>query len=110
MRGAAGRPLRLAPRPTEDRMINSWRAGMAAIMAAAALLPVSASAQNTEQRLGTVHFATSCNEVAQRRFDCAMRYQPSFWYSQAREIFECALKADPRWGIALWGIALTLLA
>ena len=91
-------------------MINSWRAGMAAIMAAAALLPISALAQDTEQRLGTVHFATSCNEVAQRRFDRAMRYQHSFWYRQAREIFEDALKADPQCGIALWGIALTLLA
>src|SRR5499426_4000313 len=91
-------------------MINSWRAGMAAIMAAAALLPISVLAQDTEQRLGTVHFATSCNEVAQRRFDRAMRYQHSFWYRQAKEIFEDALKADPQCGIAWRGIALTLLA
>jgi hypothetical protein len=27
------------------------------------------SQEQSDQRLGTVHFATSCNEIAQRRFD-----------------------------------------
>ena len=49
----------------------------------------------TDQRFGTVHFATSCNETAQRRFDRGMRYQHSFWYRESKEIFEEALKADP---------------
>jgi hypothetical protein len=52
---------------------------------------------------------TSCNEVAQRRFDRAMRYQHSYWYLPAKEVFEEALKADPTCAIAQWGIALTLL-
>jgi len=60
-------------------------------------------------RFGTVHFQTSCNEVAQRRFDRAMRYEHSFWYSQSKEIFEEALAADPGCAIAYWGIALSLL-
>lgn len=64
---------------------------------------------DTDQRFGTVHFSTSCNEVAQRRFDRAMRYQHSFWYQQSKEIFEDVLKADPECGIAYWGIALSLL-
>jgi hypothetical protein len=64
---------------------------------------------NAEQKLGTVHFATSCNEAAQRRFDRAMRYQHSFWYSASQEIFEETLKADPECAIAYWGIALSLL-
>ena len=38
--------------------------------------------EETDQRLGAVHFETSCNEVAQRRFDRAMRYQHSFWYRE----------------------------
>jgi Tfp pilus assembly protein PilF len=63
----------------------------------------------TDQRLGTVHFEMSCNEVAQRRFDRAMRYQHSFWYRQSKELFEEVLKADPDCGIAYWGIALSLL-
>ena len=62
-----------------------------------------------DQQLGNVQFETSCNEVAQRRVDRAMRYQHSFWYEQAKEIFEDAAKADPACAIAQWGIALTLL-
>jgi tetratricopeptide (TPR) repeat protein len=69
-----------------------------------------ASAQDeSDQRLGRVHFVISCNETAQRRFDRAMRYQHSFWYRQAKEIFEDVAKADPECGMAYWGIALTLL-
>src|SRR6476661_5814358 len=61
---------------------------------------------DTDQQLGNVHFETSCNEVAQRRFDRAMRYQHSFWYSAAKEIFEQAAKADEKCAIAHWGVAL----
>ena len=62
-----------------------------------------------DQKLGKVHFATTCNEVAQRRFDRAMRYQHSFWYAQSKEIYEEAIKADAGCAIAYWGIALSLL-
>jgi hypothetical protein len=65
--------------------------------------------EDADQKFGKVHFATSCNEVAQRRFDRAMRYQHSFWYVQSREIFEDVIKADPDCAIAYWGIALSLL-
>src|SRR5262245_22096500 len=64
---------------------------------------------DVDQQLGIVHFDTSCNEVAQRRFDRGMRYQHSFWYLPAKEVFEEALKADPTCAIAHWGIALALL-
>jgi tetratricopeptide (TPR) repeat protein len=64
---------------------------------------------DVDEQLGTVHFKTSCNEVAQRRFDRGMRYQHSFWYIPAKEVFEEALKADPTCAMAQWGIALSLL-
>jgi hypothetical protein len=64
---------------------------------------------DADQQLGTVHFKTSCNETAQRRFDRAMRYQHSFWYLAAKEVFEEAVKSDPTCAVAHWGIALTLL-
>jgi tetratricopeptide (TPR) repeat protein len=92
---------------------NIMRATLfAATIAATATLGLSASPaaaqDSTDQQLGTVHFATSCNDTAQRRFDRAMRYQHSFWYKASREIFEETLKADPDCGIAYWGIALSL--
>jgi hypothetical protein len=75
-----------------------------------AWIPAAAVAQEGgDEQFGRVHFQTSCNEVAQRRFDRAMRYQHSFWYRPAKEIFEETLKADPECAIAHWGIALSLL-
>src|SRR5476651_176275 len=85
---------------------------LAATIAAAALgfcASPSIAQEDADQKFGTVHFATSCNDVAQRRFDRAMRYQHSFWYKASREIFEDTLKADPDCTIAYWGIALGLL-
>ena len=91
-------------------MIRSAFAVAAASIAARVSFSQPAFGQEeTDQRLGTVHFATSCNETAQRRFDRAMRYQHSFWYRASKEIFEDVLKADPECGIAYWGIALSLL-
>jgi Tetratricopeptide repeat len=81
-----------------------------AVIAAAVFVQKPALAQDTaETQFGKVHFPTSCNEIAQRRFDRGMRYQHSFWYRASKEIFEEALKADPECAIAYWGIALSLL-
>lgn len=72
--------------------------------------PTTVQAQeNTDRQLGRVHFDTSCNDVAQRRFDRAMRYQHSFWYQQSKEVFEEAAQADPDCAIAYWGVALAYL-
>jgi Tfp pilus assembly protein PilF len=83
---------------------------IAAVAVASLSTAQAALAQDAaEEQFGKVHFSTSCNDLAQRRFDRAMRYQHSFWYRPAKEIFEEALKADPECGIAYWGIALSLL-
>jgi tetratricopeptide (TPR) repeat protein len=88
-------------------LLSSATAITAAIVALA--LPAPLAAQDaSDQQLGRVNFETSCNEVAQRRFDRAMRYQHSFWYRQSQEIFQEALQADPDCAIALWGVALSL--
>ena len=83
---------------------------MAAALILAVSLPVSASAQSdADQQLGNVNFEVSCNETAQRRFNRAMRYQHSFWYGAAKEIFEGVADADPTCAMAHWGVALALL-
>jgi hypothetical protein len=64
---------------------------------------------DADQKFGKVHFATSCNEIAQRRFDRGMRYQHSFWYAESKEVYQEAIKADADCAIAYWGIALALL-
>src|SRR5438477_8745195 len=94
----------------ECPMIRSATAVAAASIAASvSFSPPIFGQEETDQRLGTVHFETSCNEVAQRRFDRGMRYQHSFWYRESKQIFEEVLKSDPECGIAYWGIALSLL-
>ena len=91
-------------------MHKSSFAGTIATLAVLGLAPSPTLAQATvDEQLGSVHFETSCNEVAQRRFDRAMRYQHSFWYTHRQGGFEEVLKADPTCAMAQWGIALTLL-
>jgi tetratricopeptide (TPR) repeat protein len=91
-------------------MRSSFAVGIVAALAAGvSAVPTALGQEEADQRFGTVHFATSCNETAQRRFDRAMRYQHSFWYQSSKEIFEDVLKADSECGIAQWGIALSLL-
>jgi Tfp pilus assembly protein PilF len=83
---------------------------LSASLVAAALAASAAPARaQDEEQFGRVHFPTSCNELAQRRFDRALRYQHSFWYRPAQEVFAEGLKADPDCAIAHWGIALGLL-
>ena len=87
---------------------SSLAAAFSAVLAAGIAQSVAAQ-EAAEQRLGAVHFETSCNDAAQRRFDRGMRYQHSFWYRASKEIFEDTLKADPGCAIAYWGIATSLL-
>jgi tetratricopeptide (TPR) repeat protein len=72
-------------------------------------LAVPALAQSEDDKLGKVHFETSCNAEAQKLFDRGMLYQHSFWYRASQKMFEAALKEDPSCSIAYWGIALSLL-
>ena len=82
---------------------------MVATIGIGASLGIAEDAEDTvDQQFGTVDFNTSCNEIAQRHFYRAMRYQHSFWYKASKEVFEEALQADPTCGIAYWGMALGL--
>src|SRR6516165_6520228 len=93
----------------EEQVIRILAVLAATVAAGISFAPGARAQEESDQRLGTVHFQTSCNEIAQRRFDRAMRYQHSFWYRQAKEVFEEVAKADPECGMAYWGVALTFL-
>ncbi len=82
---------------------------IAAVAAAGLSVAQPAFAQSDDQKLGTVHFETSCKPEAQRLFDRGMLYQHSFWYRASQQVFADVLKTDPECGIADWGIALSLL-
>jgi tetratricopeptide (TPR) repeat protein len=61
----------------------------------------------TAEKLGAVHFATSCNAPAQKAFDRAVALLHSFQFKRAIEGFNAALNSDATCGIAYWGIALS---
>jgi hypothetical protein len=58
------------------------------------------------EKLGTVHFETSCTAAAQPTFDRAMALLHSFEFGQAIQGFQSTLAADPGCAISNWGIAL----
>jgi hypothetical protein len=60
-----------------------------------------------DEKLGTVHFATSCKEVAQKEFNRGVALLHSFQFSRAIEGFNAVLGEDATCGIAYWGIALS---
>jgi hypothetical protein len=74
-----------------------------------ALLPATIAAQDHQhpngERLGTVHFETTCADSVRGTFDHAMALLHSFEFGPAIQGFEETLKIDPRCAMAYWGIA-----
>jgi hypothetical protein len=69
--------------------------------------PAQEHQHGNSEKLGTVHFATSCNETAQKEFNRAVALLHSFQFSRAIEGFNAVLGEDATCGIAYWGIALS---
>jgi hypothetical protein len=61
----------------------------------------------TGEKLGAVHFATSCNGAAQNEINRAVALLHSFQFSRAIDDFNVALGTDATCTIAYWGIALS---
>jgi tetratricopeptide (TPR) repeat protein len=78
--------------------------------AALTLVPASAAhAQSPRpggERLGKVHFETSCAASVAGEFDHAMALLHSFEFPHAIAGFKKVLETDPSCGIAQWGVAL----
>jgi len=80
------------------------------IVSIVGLSVVSAAQEHSHgqvERLGTVHFASSCNQEAQREIDRAVALLHSFEFRRAIDGFNAALAKDSTCGIAYWGIALS---
>ncbi|HUL73249.1 MAG TPA: hypothetical protein VLT86_09110 [Vicinamibacterales bacterium] len=86
--------------------------GMAAVVVAGLLAAASLAAQQEHlhpaqpEKLGTVHFETSCQPAAQASFDRAMALLHSFEFGPAIQGFTATLATDSGCAIAYWGIAL----
>jgi len=58
------------------------------------------------ERLGKVHFETSCAPAVQPAFDRAVALLHSFWYAAAADAFAGVAKQNPSCAIAHWGVAM----
>jgi tetratricopeptide (TPR) repeat protein len=72
-----------------------------------AVAAVPAVAQT--ERLGKVHFPTTCSPEAQAHFDRGLAWLHSFAFGDAIKSFRAAAEADGRCGIAHWGAAVAWL-
>src|SRR5262245_20011470 len=71
------------------------------------LAPLPAMGQ--PDKLGTVTFPTSCDASVQRTFERGVAMLHSYWFTEARKVFESVLQADPTCAMAYWGLAVNYL-
>ncbi len=102
-----GKPV---ARGKERRTVNSNRT--IAILSFTILLYASAvTAQQTREhaeKLGTVHFPTSCTLAVQPRFERAVALLHSFWYEETVKAFTDITTADPSCAMGYWGLAMSI--
>jgi tetratricopeptide (TPR) repeat protein len=58
-------------------------------------------------RMGTVHFDTSCSPEVRDEFDLAVATLHSFGYGKSAQLFAHVLSTDPSCSMAEWGIAMS---
>ena len=73
----------------------------------AGALVVPAAAQ--QDRLGKVTFPTSCDSKVQAQFERGVAMLHSYWFTEARKVFDGVLQQDPSCAIAYWGLAVHYL-
>jgi hypothetical protein len=81
--------------------------GLCALILLSARLMAQDHHAATAEKLGAVHFATSCSAAAQKPFDRAVALLHSFEFREAIDGFNATLKIDSTCNIAYWGIALS---
>ena len=65
------------------------------------------AARPTDEKLGRVHFTTSCSPAVQGDLDRAVALLHSFWYSAAVKAFTAVAAAEPSCAMAYWGVAMS---
>jgi tetratricopeptide (TPR) repeat protein len=61
------------------------------------------------QTLGKVAFPTSCDARVQAEFERGVAMLHSYWFTEARKVFEGVLQQDPKCAMAYWGLAVNAL-
>ena len=80
---------------------------LAALVPAAPALAQDHHAPGTSEKLGTVHFPTSCDRSVAPRIDRAVALLHSFEFGASIRAFDAVLAADSTCAMAHWGLALS---
>jgi tetratricopeptide (TPR) repeat protein len=89
------------------RRVVILAAALVVAAAAAAAAHDHEHAHPVPEKLGSVHFATSCKAPAQEQFLRGLALLHSFAYAEAARTFAKAAATDPACGMAQWGIAMS---
>jgi tetratricopeptide (TPR) repeat protein len=77
-----------------------------ALLVALVTLTVPALSQD---KLGKVVFPTSCDANVQAQFERGVAMLHSYWFSEARKVFDAVVQQDPGCAMAYWGLAVNYL-
>src|SRR5438309_5634237 len=75
----------------------------------AVLVALGAGGVTAQDKVGTVHFPTSCSAPVQGDFERAVAMLHSFWFSASTAAFAAVAQSDPGCAMAHWGVAMNLL-
>src|SRR5439155_21101168 len=62
-----------------------------------------------QENLGTLTFPTSCDARVQSQFERGVAMLHSYWFTEARKVFDAVLQQDPGCAMAYWGLAVNYL-
>src|SRR3954453_8111770 len=65
------------------------------------------SLREAGEKLGSVHFKSSCTPEAQKQFEHALTLLHSFYFPETVDAFKAVAHTDPTCAIAYWGIAMS---
>jgi len=97
------------------RMLAAMNPSALALAATLLAAPALAHEEDAKQggrppeKLGTVHFQTSCDPAVQPLFERGVALLHSFWFPEGLKAFNEVLKRDPSCTIAYWGIGVNRL-
>src|SRR5262245_13543955 len=58
-----------------------------------------------QDKLGKVTFPTTCDAKVQAQFERGVAMLHSYWFTEARKVFDAVIQQDPSCAIAYWGLA-----
>src|SRR3989449_657907 len=62
-----------------------------------------------QDKLGKVTFPTSCDAKVQAQFERGVAMLHSYWFTEARKVFDAVIQQDPKCAMAYWGLAVNYL-